>query len=327
LQMANLTNSSSPMESVSSEMQTLPLSEFAFEVDITILSILSIVVCGAAFLTTWIFEKQRRFPLSIIGWVSLIDFLFNLVDLLVRVLSPAQAYAQTDWHSYCRLAASLSVFFQVASSITNTLLAFTIFNLVYRRKDMSIKKTPVYRYSFVVIFWIWTVAFGIGVSMTTIHSPETNCGPASLSGALALLVPFCILVFLQVAFITVTVFHVQSVSSHIRGQITDEAHKARRKDFFVYARFIAIIIVQILQGFPQLIFWTVGVTHNPGFYFLVVSAYIGECTSILNSVVIMASNRSLRKWFMKKVLRRETSSSLSTHSRSIVLADPNGTSP
>jgi len=267
-----------------------------------------------------VFAKQRQFPLSIIGWVSLIDLLFNLTDVLIRSIPPAQVWS-SGLGPGCQFAAAVAIFFQVASVITNTLLAFTIFTLIYRRRDMSEKKAPAYKYSFLGIFWVYTIAFGVGVTMGPIANPQQNCGPGSLPAVLALLIPFCILVAFQIGFIAMTVYHVKSVSSNIREQITDHEQRARRKDYFVYARFIAILVVQIFQGFPVMIFWTVAALNTvPSIAFLEAVAYLGLAMTLLNSVIIMASNRSLRKWFFETVLRREMDSSLSTSRSSIGLA-------
>jgi len=275
----------------------------------------NIFFCSLAFISTWAFEKQRRFPVSLVGWISLIDIAFNIWQLM---------YASSTWKAlndfeadqpevFCHLETVISEFFAFASLITNTLLAFTIYNLLRRRQDMSPKNSPWYRYSFVAIFWVVTISFPVGLGNGPVHTTLGFCGPSSTAGIVALIVPFCFCVALQIIFIFMTLYHIQTVTRNVSRQMTDTQRKLRRKDYWMYGRFVMIIVIQIVQWFPTYIFWLQAVTNDPSpsFYFETVLGYMNEVGFIVESLVIIASNRSLRFWVGTKVFGLTTNRSTS----------------
>jgi len=312
-----------------------------FSANMIKLSYVNIFFCSVAFVATWSFEKQRRFPVSMVGWISLLDIAFNVWQLMTTSSNfPAlKNYQTTQPEGFCHLSTTIEVFFAYSALITNTLLSFTIYNLLRRRQDMSVKHAPWFRYAFVTIFWVFSIAFSIGLGLGPVQPTLNFCGPATEAAIIALMVPFLFFVSLQVLFIFMTLYHIQTVTRNVHNQMTDKQRKLRRKDYWMYARFVMIIVVQIVQWFPTYVFWLESVTGNPAptFQFEILLAYMNQIGFIVESLVIIASNRSLRFWIGEKFFGHSNKSTSDSNdmtkpnssggTRATTMQSTNGTNP
>jgi len=292
----------------------------------SVLCYLNIFLCALALLTSIIFEKQRRFPVSLVMWVSCIGLFYNI--WLVVETSPVLTLFTVHHRSeYCNIATTIVTFFAFASLMTNTLLSFTIFNLVRWNNNMDPGKHPWYRRIFVAIFWASVLAISLSIGLGEVKFEQIICGPATLAAAIFVMVMIAVGLLAQAVFIFLTLAHMKTVAVNVSGQLTSKELKARKLDSLMYTRFVSIIVIQIVQWFPVHVFWIQYVISTPSHNALLTQAFLNVLGTFLESIVIMASNRSLRGWILVNVMKREHghSSSSDIHKfNSVSLATPSG---
>jgi hypothetical protein len=127
---------------------------------------ISIFTCATAFITSIVFQKQRVFPTNIVIVVSFLGLLNNL-NTQIRYNPSSLVYKALETVSYetfCRVTFTFSSFFAMGTVATNTLLAFSIFNMFYLRNSMEPSLNPWYQRSFIIGFLAFTFSTSFGYS-------------------------------------------------------------------------------------------------------------------------------------------------------------------
>jgi len=188
-------------------------------------------------------------------------------------------------------------------------------------------KHPWYRRIFVAIFWASVLAISLSIGLGEVKFEQIICGPATLAAAIFVMVMIAVGLLAQAVFIFLTLAHMKTVAVNVSGQLTSKELKARKLDSLMYTRFVSIIVIQIVQWFPVHVFWIQYVISTPSHNALLTQAFLNVLGTFLESIVIMASNRSLRGWILVNVMKREHghSSSSDIHKfNSVSLATPSG---
>jgi len=258
----------------------------------------NVFMCAIAAGTSLAFQKQRVCPTNLIIWISLLGLLNNIVSLARHQPDSAfYKFMQNPANNGCRASLTFDTFFAMGTVVLNTLLAFSIWNMVHKKRRMDHEHTPLYGWLFPGIFVIIPTICALVFSWSVPVAEEGVCVPTSHYTSI-LYVPWACGVLLQIFFLSSTLYEIQTVSSHIAPNLTVEQVRCRKKDRFMFFRFLSIIVLQIVMWlFLWVYYYTVVLHYN--FTFLVVHAYLNQIGYFCESLVIMASNKCLREWLEK----------------------------
>jgi len=284
------------------------------------LSIVDCVLCFAAAVSGLAFKKQRLFPANLVIFIPTLGFFYNIYIVfygmpgspLNAVFNPNVVASDTMG---CRAFGAIDLFFASGSLILNTELSFAIFMLFYLQRKMGMA----HQIGFYALFWIFSLGFTVG-PLVYPEPPQGPCLPSSTALVIVLLVCFCLLVTAQIILVGVTVYRIHVVSNNVAENMTENHSKLRKSDYWIYFRFVSIIITQVFGWIAKFVFYFLSL--NPANYntttmmpvlasFLAASFYMNQIAYFVEPIVIMVSNRSLRQW-LRATLNLAYSSSSAT---------------
>jgi len=277
----------------------------------------NVFLCAIAASTSIAFKKQRVCPTNLIICVSVLGFLNNLLSIIRNTKgSSLYNYLHRPGLVYCRSSLTIDMFFALGTVAVNTFLAFSLWNMIYRKRKMSYESNPRYQQWFFALFWLYTLAvtFGFCWGVELVESGD-QCFPSVSEETIALWVPWSLCVWAQMYFVGSTLYEIKKVSKNISANLSSSQVVTRKKDKALYIRFVSIVFLQIMMWIALFVYYFRAVDFS-SFPLLLAHSFLNQIGYFIESFVIMASNKALRAWinvhFFNQSAKEGGSSSVDT---------------
>jgi hypothetical protein len=200
----------------------------------------------------------------------------------------------------CQLGAGLDSFFEMGSGCVNTLMAFTVFASIVQLKheDMKYEKNPWYLRSFVIVFWTWAIFWGFEPSFAQIQLIG-HCAAGAYGTVVARLAGWALMITLQIGFLA-PALHKYLKITELATQVSSRNERKGRKIALLYARFIAIIVMQLVSRLGSIWHPAQGLISPVPAINLKTTSFLTPLSMGINALIVLFGNRQLRKWIIRK---------------------------
>jgi len=275
-----------------------PLSAEETEILAIIAHISSLLsILGSLFIISSyiIFYKLRKAHGTLIFWLSICDFFASLAYFAIPV---------AEGYYYCYTQGLLIQFFQIASFIWTTSIAFALYLVFVRNKSFNVGIDHISKYFHIAAWSFAAINVGIGAAgdvYGNANYDEEGTKPSwcwikfdkNLDKFLLYFLPFLIVWFFNVVIYIVVSRAIHKVvkSPELRGR----AFKRMRLYLLVYMLCIGVGAVNRAQNFVS--------PHNPIFWLNIFDAAISPLQGFLNSLVY-GMNKQIRSAWLEALCCR-----------------------
>jgi len=257
------------------------------------------------------FKKQRTFPASIQAWTLIMDALYFLRELMKwgpnsvlreqLLVNPSIAT--------CRVVFGWEVFVESGQALCNIYMAFTIYNSIVRKQDMSYSVNPNYFRVMVLLFWTYTTVWVLVLSLVPSDFTPSFlfCFPHTYAYNLALLSQWVLALIIEVFFLGSCVFYVREVLKAANSSVTGERRFARLNIIF-----LCIIFLQWIPRVAWNVDYLLSIMYNDGDKSVditrvsVLTHFMYACAFVcylMDGVLVLSSNRHLHRFVFRKYKR------------------------
>jgi len=268
------------------------------------LGITSITLTVVSLVIFYSFPKMRKFPASMLSWVSYYNLLFSAY--VIWRWTPGSALldpwgANLVANSFpCRAGLFIDTFAMHGVIAANTLLALTIFLSV--QFLISVDQQKAYHYYYLTFVVVYPAAISLysalGFSTQVVSG---NCTVES-EHINDLNYPFVFLLWAQMSLYSYSLYKMRAT---LRGVNTNVVQNVSANLSYLTIRFIALFVAEIYNCVPNQIHKTLYYLNLPARFvrFAIVSRESGP---ILDALILIAGNTEFRIWVGRKAssLRR-----------------------
>jgi len=280
-------------------------SEHSHAVAAQALAAIGLVLSFGSFTLFYMYKSQRKFPVSLLGWISVSNMLMMIIVLYFYfggMSGFGSAIGQGDSPASCRLLYAVDNFILSFNVCCNTFLAITLYVSVARRQSMEYSVNPWYFKGFVLAIIAWVVVLTT-VAASLPQIPDSSCAVEYLYN-LAMIIPNMCLLCAQVVLVSITITSIWRIIKSVRSN-TSNKHDHRL--FLLISRFVPVMLSQLLELVPQYVasLGDIAGPQQTDIIFILLAT-----AAILDSVVLIATNRSLLRTIRRLLNYTVPSSSL-----------------
>jgi len=271
------------------------------------LGIFALLLAIVSLVLFYSFQRQRRFPTQILGWIGISNILSMLLvcyiafdDTGVLISGSSDDSSSTGgggiaFNQYiCSVLFALDQFFVTWDICCNTLLALTVYLTVNLNKQIGYHDNPNYLRYYLVFLFSWVIVFSVVAGLVP-QTLDPACKPQDVV-FLAALIPNLLLVFVQFTLLVMTGKKIHKVVQAVRIRSENATQEDKRLSLMIF-RFVPTILAQLLVVLPGYIQNFIDI---PGSVSNAAGASgeqaIFVCTivaTIIDATVLIVTNRSL----------------------------------
>eukprot|EP00026_Physarum_polycephalum_P004331 Phypoly_transcript_04349.p1 GENE.Phypoly_transcript_04349~~Phypoly_transcript_04349.p1 ORF type:complete len:336 (+),score=29.77 Phypoly_transcript_04349:1171-2178(+) len=260
------------------------------------LGLISVIFCGLAVITSYIYPQQRRFPNIVLVWTCIGDLALGLYVSMKWLPGPVRTHftdKATLHPSLCYFSTYLQWTMLEAASMLSLLLAYTLYLTIVKGIDLHELRSKYY-YPYLAVVWIPTICIPFMVFAERNSKIDAGlCKVISplvvLFRTLNLLIPLAVQLVLMVLVLKVVIEVSLAVKNNL-GNISS----TRAILWLSCARFFGAQLNEFTVWLP-IMYWDIlnmkGIPASNG---LIIFSAISPGFMAFNGIIVMAGNKQLR---------------------------------